>query len=71
MYSLRDGQGTGKLCPAYSLGEGPGHEEALPDVQPAGGANEGRPGWQGPQAGPGISECNVRGEAPKGRQQVT
>ena len=50
--SLRDGQGTWKLCPAYSLGEGPGHEETLPDVQPAGGAKEGRPGWQGPQAGP-------------------
>ena len=50
------GQGTRKLCPTYSLQEEP---------------RRGGPGGRGPRQAPGISECNVRGEAPKGRQQVT
>lgn len=47
--------GTGKLCPTHSLGEGPGR---------------GGLGGRDPKQAPGISECSVRGGAPKGRQQV-
>ena len=66
-HSLGEGQGTGKLCPMHSLREGQGTGKLCPTYSLEEGTRRRGPGSRGPTR---ASECNMRGEAPKGRQKV-